>query len=337
MRSVLVAEPGAPLRLVQSPSPVPAPGQILVKVQAAGINFADLMVRQGFYAAAKGLYPLAPGFEFAGVVQSAPAGSGLAVGAEVLGITRFGGYAEEICVEPWQLFPRPAGWSAEDCAGLPAVFLTAWHGLFRTAKVEAGETLLVHSAAGGAGGAFVQLGKIAGCRVVAVVGSGDKVQTARGLGADAVVDRSAGPLWEEADRLAPEGFDAIFDSGGVATVRPGFARLKPGGRLVVYGFAEILPRGRGLGLLSLAVNRLRVPSFSPFEMTGTNRTVSGFNVVYLFHERERARRAMEEILGWIAQGRIKKPPLRAFPAERAAEAHALLASGKTVGKLVLTF
>lgn len=337
MRVLLVSKPGAPLRLQHAPDPRPGPGQVKVRVEAAGINFADLLVRRGYYAAAKGHYPLAPGFEFAGRIVEAPEGGPWREGREVLGITRFGGYAEEICVEPWQLFSRPAGWSAEDCAGLPAVFLTAWHGLFRTAKVELGETLLVHSAAGGAGGAFVQLGKIAGCRVVGVVGSSAKTGTALELGADAVVDRSAGGLWAQADGLAPEGFDAIFDSGGVGTLRPGFSRLKAGGRLVVYGFAEIFPRRGGLGLLSLAYNRLRVPSFSPFEMTGTNRTVAGFNVVYMFHETERARRAMDQILGWIAAGRIKKPPVRAFPAERAAEAHGLLASGKTVGKLVLTF
>ena len=196
------------------------------QVQAAGINFADLMVRRGYYAAAKGLYPLAPGFEFAGRVLQAPAESGLAEGREVFGITRFGGYASEICVEPWQVFPRPAGWSAEDCAGLPAVFLTAWHGLFRTAKVEAGETLLVHSAAGGAGGAFVQLGKIAGCRVIGVVGSPEKIAAARNLGADAVVDRSAGPLWERADGLAPEGLRRS-STQEVGTLR-GLLRLKPG-------------------------------------------------------------------------------------------------------------
>lgn len=322
----------------ECPSPAPAPGRVRVAVEAAGVNFADLMVRQGFYEAAKGLYPLAPGFEFSGRVLEAPADCGVRPGQDILGITRFGGYASEVSVEPWQVWPRPGGWSGADCAGFPAVFLTAWYGLNRAArKIEAGETILIHSAAGGAGGAFVQLGREAGCRVLGVVGSPSKRQTALDFGADAVIDRSGGDLWTQADKLSPDGFDAIFDSGGVDTLRPGFARLKPGGRLVVYGFAEIFPRERGLGLLSVAYNRLRVPSFSPFEMTGTNRTLAGFNVVHLFHRKELALGAMAPLLDMAAKGRLRRPPVAAYPAEKAAEAHAALASGKTVGKLVLTF
>jgi len=144
-------------------------------------------------------------------------------------------------------------------------------------------------------------------------------------------------LWNEIDRAAPGGFDAIFDANGVTTLKPGFARLKLGGRLVVYGFAEIMGRGRRATLPELAWNWLRVPRFSPLELTGTNRAVMGFNVVHLTDKAELAKEGFDKIAAWARSGELKKPPITAFPLERAADAHRALESGETVGKLVLTF
>lgn len=285
---------------------------------------------------------MSPGFEFAGRVEARGAGAGgpFKPGERVFGLTRFGGYAERIAADETWLWPCPDDWDDAECAAFPTVYFTAAYGLFEVAKVSAGETLLIHSAAGGVGTALLQLARIAGCRPFAVVGSPHKAELALRLGAEAVIDRSSRDLWAEADRLAPGGFDAVLDSGGLATLRPGFERLAPGGRLVVYGFAEVLPRasrsGRP-GLLRLAWNRLRIPSFSPFELTATNRSVQGFNLVYLTDRPELGARAMGELLGWVREGRIRKVPVARFPAARAADAHRELESGRTVGKLVLTF
>jgi NADPH:quinone reductase-like Zn-dependent oxidoreductase len=169
-----------------------------------------------------------------------------------------------------------------------------------------------------------------------VVGSPRKESAARDFGADAVVVR--GPrLWEDLDRAAPDGFDAIFDANGVTTPRPGFERLKLGGRLVVYGFAEIMPRGGRPFLPRMAWNWLRVPRFSPLEMTAKNRAVMGFNVVFLTEKAELARDGFDAIARWAREGALKKPSITAFPVERAADAHRALESGETIGKLVLTF
>lgn len=280
---------------------------------------------------------MTPGFEFAGTVDAVGAGvSSFAVGQRVVGISRFGGYASSLVVDPRQLWPCIEGWSFEESAAFPAVYLTAYYALFKTAKVEPGERALVHSAAGGVGTALLQLCKVAGCPVVAVVGSAKKTALCRELGASAVIDRSSMDLWAEADKAAPHGFDAIFDANGVSTLREGFKRLSPGGRLVVYGFADILPRGKARpGLLDLAWNYLRVPRFSALEFH--NRAVMGFNVVYLFEKLDLANQSMTRMLEWARQGRIKKIPVTAFPVEKAASAHAALESGTTQGKLVLTF
>jgi len=340
MKRILVRRPGGheALELVEEPEPQAGPGLVLVRVRATGVNYADCMVRMGYYEAAKGKYPLTPGFEFAGTVDAVGAGvRTLRPGDRVLGISRFGGYASAVAVAENQLWPCPEGWDLEECAGFPAVFLTAYHALFKVAKVEAGETVLVHSAAGGVGTALLQLSRIAGCRPIGVVGAARKAELCLSLGAEAVIDRSTQDLWPEAERLAPGGYDAVFDANGVRTLREGFKRLSPGGRLVVYGFAEIMPRGRGNpGLARLAWNYLRVPRFSPLEMTAANRAVMGFNVVFLFHKLELAERGMREMLGWVREGRIRKVPVTTFPLEKAAQAHAALESGATIGKLVLT-
>jgi NADPH:quinone reductase-like Zn-dependent oxidoreductase len=339
MRSVLVRAPGGhdALTLVEAPDPVPGPGVLRVRVAAAGVNYADVIVREGWYDAAKGLYPLTPGFEFAGVVDAVgPGTEGFAPGERVFGFTRFGGYASAQLVEPARLRRVPEAWTLEQAAGLPAVQLTAYHALRGVAKVSPGETLLVHSAAGGVGLALLQQARLLGCRAVGVVGSAGKAALAREFGAAAVAVR--GPrLWEELDAAAPEGFDAVFDANGITTPRPGFARLRQGGRLVVYGFAEMFPRGRRPGPLGLALNWLRVPRFSPLELTGTNRSVMGFNVVHLTDRPELAKEGLDAVAAWAADGSLRPAPVTAFPAERAADAHRALESGATSGKLVLTF
>lgn len=341
MKRVLISKPGGHerLELVDGAEPDPGPGQVRVSVRAAGVNYADTIVRLGYYEAAKGLYPLTPGFEFSGQVNAAGSGvSRLRMGDRVFGFTRFGGYTTSICVSEKQLLHCPKNWDFPECAGFPAVFLTAYHALFKVAKVEAGETLLIHSAAGGVGLALVQLSKIAGCRSIGVVGSKHKVSICLKLGAEAVIDRSTQNLWAEAERLAPRGYDVIFDANGVSTLKAGFSHLAQGGRLVVYGFADIFPRGADKpSLLGLARNYLRIPKFSPLEMTASNRAVMGFNVVFLFNSRiDWAASALATMMGWVEEGKIQKLPMTLWPLEKVAQAHRDIESGKTSGKIVLT-
>ena len=338
MKRVVVRRPGglAALELIEEADPAPGAGQVRVRVRAAGVNYADTIVREGHYEAAKGHYPITPGFEFAGVVDAlGPGVSEFKPGDRVFGFTRFGGYASVQVAEPGRLRPMPDGWDFAECAALPAVHFTAYHGLFKVARVAAGETVLIHSAAGGVGTALLQQAKLAGLRAVAVVGSARKEAVAREFGADTVVVRGPG-LWADLDRAAPEGFDAIFDANGVTTLKPGFARLKLGGRLVVYGFAEIFPRGRRPRLTDLAWNWLRVPRFSPLDLTAANRAVMGFNVIFLTDNAALAKEGFDAIARWARSGELKKTPITAFPIERAADAHRALESGETVGKLVLT-
>jgi len=338
IKKILVRRPGGhkALELVEAPEPTVGPGQVRVKVKAIGVNYADCIVRMGYYEAAKGQYPITPGFEFSGIIDAVgPGVHNWIAGERVLGITRFGGYATSIVVAARQVWACPEGWDFNDCAGFPAVFLTAYYGLFKAAKVESGETVLIHSAAGGAGGALLQLSRVAGCRAIGVVGAGHKTKLCRELGAETVIDKSSQDLWPEARRQAPKGYDAVFDANGVSTLRQGFDSLAPGGRLVVYGFADIFPKGAA-SWTHMALNYLRVPKFSPLEMTASNRAVMGFNVVFMFHKMDFASEAMHKMLGWIKEEKIRKTPLTLFALKDAALAHQAIESGKTTGKLILT-
>jgi len=307
MKKVVVHAPGGFDRLVveSHPDPTPAPGEVRVSTRAAGVNFADCVVRMGLYQSAKDYvgWPITPGFEFAGVVSALGEGvTDLELGAEVFGVTRFGGYASEISVPRLQLLPLPKGLTFSQAATFSTVFLTAWYAVCELVRLRPKMRVLVHSAAGGVGSALVQLARLAGCEVVGVVGGPRKVQPALEQGAHAVIDKSAQNLWREAERHAPAGYHVILDANGPETLRRSYAHLAPGGRLVVYGFHTMLRKNAGRpNWLKLAWDFLRTPRFNPLEMTDHNRGVLAFNLSYMFDEVELFLEAMRFLVGERAQ------------------------------------
>lgn len=341
MRKVVIHRAGGyeRLQIEDAAAPVPGAGEVRVDVSAIGVNYADCVIRMGLYASAKEYvgWPITPGFEVAGVVSAIGAGvDGWALGQSVIAVTRFGGYAGQVCVPAAQVFTPPAGLSTAEAAGLPTIFLTADHALHTLARAGRGEWVLVHAAAGGVGSALVQLAARAGCRVVGVVGGAHKVAAARALGAELVIDRSQPGLWEQARRAAPAGFAAIFDANGVSTLRSSYQHLAPAGRLVVYGFHSMLPRQGGRpNYLKLAIDYVRTPWFSAMDLVNHNKSVLGFNLSYMFHREDLLREAMARILGGFAEGALRMPAVATYPLEAVAQAHADLESGTTVGKLVL--
>jgi NADPH:quinone reductase-like Zn-dependent oxidoreductase len=341
LKKVVIHKPGGYERLVieTCPDPVPAPGEVLIDVAAIGINYADCVTRMGLYSSARHYigYPITPGFEIAGTVRATgSAVTDLAPGTPVMAVTRFNAYATRVVVKRSQVVPRPAALSIEAAAGFPAVALTAWYALFELAHPRDGETLLVHSAAGGVGSMLVQLGKLANCRVIGVVGATHKIDAARAAGADAVIDKSTQALWKQVERLAPADCDIILDANGVSTLKQSYRHLAPMGRLVVYGFHSMLATHGGIpNRLKLARDYLRTPRFSPFDLTTRNRSVLGFNLSYLFDRSELLERGLHQLLDWLEQGKLAAPEITTYPFDRVADAHRDLESGQTVGKLVL--
>ncbi len=341
MQKIVIHRPGGYRRLVlERIASTPLGAQdVQIHVHAAGVNYADCVVRMGLYASAKEYvgWPITPGFEVAGVVARVGSEvSDVRAGDEVVAVTRFGGYASELVVPRRQVFAVPRGLTLIQAAAYPAAFLTAYHAVLELARPRAGAHVLVHSAGGGVGGALVQITRMLGCHVVGVVGAGHKVEHVRALGANAVIDASQGRLWTEAEGHAPVGYDVVFDANGVGTLRESLRHTAPMGRLVVYGFASMLPRAdQRLRWWRLVWHWLRTPRISPFELTQRNRSVMGFNLSYLFDHAKLLDESMRQLGRWFEEGLLRPPEVATFPLAAAGEAQRSLETGNTVGKIVL--
>jgi NADPH:quinone reductase-like Zn-dependent oxidoreductase len=337
-KRIVVTKPGGynVFRYETSSIPEPLPDEVQVQVRACGINFADTMIRRGLYAAAKGKYPICPGFEFSGVVtRLGQTVKDLHPGDRVFGASRFGAYATLINSPQEYLWKLPARWDFPKGATFPVAYLTAYYALHHVGHLRPEDVVLVHSAAGGVGTAILHLLRLNGNTSVGVVGRSEKISFAREAGATFVIDKSAQDLWAKAKQFSPEGFDLILDANGASTLRGSYHHLRPGGRLLIYGFASMLPRSGKKNILKLLWTYLCTPRFNPLALTGSNRTVSGFNVVYLFDKVPLFREIMERLLRWEAEGSFPPMPITSFPFQDVIKAHQSIESGQSVGKLVL--
>jgi NADPH:quinone reductase-like Zn-dependent oxidoreductase len=340
VRKIQIDRPGGydALKLVEAPLPAIGEDEVLIAVRACGVNYADGIIRMGLYASAKELhgYPITPGFELSGVVTAVGGKvSEHAVGDEVVALTLFGGYCSHIVLKSDRVFRKPHSLSHAQAAALPTVFLTAWFMVREQVLPKAGDVWLVHSAAGGVGSALCQLGRLQGCRVIGVVGSAHKRSTALAMGATDVIDKSSQDLWAEAGRLAPKGFQAVFDANGVSTLGQSYAHLAPMGKLCIYGFASMLPHDGRLNWVKMAWDWLRTPRFNPLDMTQSNKSVLAANLSFLSEHAALLRSGMLELIGLFESGALVAPPVTEYPLADAAKAQADIESGRTVGKLVL--
>lgn len=341
MERIIINRPGSfdRLQLVQEPDPAPGSGEVLVRTCSIGVNFADCVVRLGLYPSATKYvgWPITPGFEFSGVVDSVGSeATRFKPGDQVFGVTRFGGYSSAICVPEAQLFPAPRGVSLEVAGAVPVASLTAWYALVQLGAAQSGKRVLVHSAAGGVGSTAVQMAVTLGCEVTGVVGTGEKVSSVRALGVRHVIDKSAQDWAAAAREAQPGGYDVVLDANGVETLAKSYGLLRPTGRLVVYGAHTMLEKGSGSrNWLKLAWRYLRTPRFDPLKMTNENRSVMAFNLSYLFEEAHLLVPAMEQIIEWLESGSLRFSRLTEYPLKEASRAHMDLQSGNTIGKLAL--
>jgi NADPH:quinone reductase-like Zn-dependent oxidoreductase len=337
-KRIIVHKPGSygVFRFDETPVDDPRQGETQVEIKACGINFADIAVRLGLYAAAKGSYPLCPGLEFAGLVrQTGSKSEGFKPGDRVFGATRFGAYATAINSPSRQLFNLPKSWDFERGAAFPVVYLTAYYALYHVGHLKKSDQVLVHSAAGGVGTALLHLLKINDNMSVGVVGRSEKKPSAKEAGAVYVIDKITEDLWSKAEEISPEGYDLILDANGVSTLKGSYHHLRPAGRLLIYGFASMFSRSGRKNRLKLIRDYLRTPRFNPFDLTGSNKTVSGFNLIYLFEKVDLFSNIMDTLLKWDSEGLIPPMPVKTFAFEDVIKAHRAMESGNSVGKLVL--
>lgn len=334
MKQLVITRHGPPdvLQVHEAPDPVAGPGAVRIRVRAAGLNFSDLLARQGLYPDAP-KPPCVMGYEVAGVIDQVGAGvTTPRAGDRVVAMTRFGGQSELAVVPATRAFPLPEGWSFEEGAAFPVVYLTAHHMLVRVAAARAGERVLVHAAAGGVGLAVAELGRILGLHVIGLA-SPSKHDVLREYGVAPVNGRD--PRWDEAVRaLAPGGLDIVLDAVGGESWRRDYRLLAPAGRLVCFG-ASGLSLGPRRNLLAIAWRFLRWPRFHPMPLMNENRSVAGVNIGHLWDREDLLRPQVEALLGYAPSGRIRPRVDRVFALEQGAEAHRYVHERRNIGKVVL--
>jgi NADPH2:quinone reductase len=301
--------------------PTAGPGQVVIAVKAAALNFFDTLITRGKYQVKPEL-PFSPSGEVAGVVESlGPGVEGFAVGDRVLACVGYGGAREKVAVGADALVPIPGGVSDEIAAGVSVTYGTAIHGLKDRAQLKPGETVAVLGAAGGAGLAAVEIAKLMGARVIAVASSEEKLAVTRAHGADEAVNYGADDLKAGLRALAGEaGVDVVYDCVGGPSSEAALRALGWQGRLLVVGFASGEIPKIPLNLLLLK----GVAAIGVFWGEAVKRDPDGH------------RRNMEDVLRWVAEGKLHPRIHATFPLERTADAIAVLDRREAVGKVVLT-
>jgi NADPH2:quinone reductase len=324
VRALQIVELGGPssLKLVDVEEPGPqhmlAPdGGVVVDVEVAGVSFPEVLQSRGEYQFKPPL-PFVPGAEVGGVVRSAPEGAEVSPGDRVAAMTMLGGFAEVAVAPPWLTFKLPSELDFAQGAALVLNYHTAWFSLKLRGRLQEGETVLVHGAAGGVGTASLQVAAGLGARTVAVVSSEEKERVAREAGADEVV-RSDGPWKDEVKELTGGGVDLVLDPVGGDRFTDSLRSLREGGRVVVVGFT-------GGSIPEVKVNRLL--------LNNTEVIGAGWGA-YVMTKPELNREIGVEIDALISSGHVRPLIGARFPLERGSEALELIDSRGATGKVVL--
>jgi putative PIG3 family NAD(P)H quinone oxidoreductase len=324
MQRIEITTPGGPevLQPREAPLPVPSAGELLIRVQAAGVNRPDVMQRTGSYPMPPGVTPI-PGLEVAGrVVAVGEGATGFQVGDLVCGLTEGGGYAEYCVVPATQALPVPGNVDALTAAAIPETFFTVWANVFQRGHIAPGSTLLVHGGTSGIGSTTLMLAREFGIRTIATDSGADKLAAALRFGAQEAIDYRECDFVEVArEWTGGRGVDAILDIVGGAYFERNVAALAKDGRLLLIGFlgGEVAP---SVNLLTRAVKRLTV----------TGSTLRARSVD---EKAEIARDLQAQVWPLLGAGRCLPTVHAEFPLARAADAHRLMESGSHIGKIVL--
>jgi NADPH:quinone reductase-like Zn-dependent oxidoreductase len=339
VKALVIPRTGPPevLEVQDRPDPAPGAGEVLVRVKAAGINFADLMARQGMYPDAPKL-PAVVGYEFAGDVEAVGEGvEDVQTGQRVLGGCRFGGYSELVATKADNVVPLPDDWSYEEGAAFPVNYMTAYAGLIRYGALHPGERVLIHAAAGGVGIAATQIARLTGAGEIYGTASPGKHEAIKGFGVDHPIDYTSKDFAKEVRRIAgtKAPIDVIMDAIGGSSFRKGYGLLRAGGRLVAYGASSVTP-GEKRDLKAVAKMIATTPVFHPMQMMPASKAVIGLNMLTLWDDKGSADEFLEPLRKWMEAGQIRPVVAEAFPLDRGAEAHRYMQERRNVGKVVLT-
>ncbi|WP_439026912.1 quinone oxidoreductase family protein [Haloarchaeobius sp. DT45] len=321
MKAIEVTEYGdtESMRVVEDEVPEPGPGQVRIQVEAAGINFADIMQRRGHYPGGPEA-PFRPGFEAAGTIEAVGEGVAYEGGERVVGLVGQGGYAEYAVTDAESLFPIPEGMSFAEAAGFPVQFLTAHNCLFGWGGLEEGESVLIQAAAGGVGTAAVQLADRAGAEVFGTASTQEKLDLAADLGCDYPINYTEEDFREVVlEETDGEGVDLALDGVGDDVFAESVRSTKDFGRIVPYGAASGVP-----GTLDTS------------EMFFRNQSVIGYHLGKAMQTKpQRVLEAVPDLTQGLESGELEVVVGETFALEDAAEAHQYIEDRKSTGKVVL--
>jgi len=320
------------LKLVNETLPDPGSGEVQVEVSAIGLNFADLFAIFGLYSATpEGTF--VPGLEYSGtVVKTGPDVHGFEAGMKVMGLTRFGAYTTGLNIDQRYLVPLPDDWSFEEGASYLVQVLTAWYALVELGNIQAGSTVLVHSAAGGVGIWANRIAKNFNAHIIGCVGNTAKLEVLKNEGYTDGFVRNKNFGNELKSRLDERPLDIVLECIGGKIFVESYEALAPEGRVVVYGSARYGQTGARPNYIKLMWQFMRRPKLDPQKLIEQNKAVMGFNLIHLYQNADK----MRGILGELEKLEIGKPFIgHIFTFAELKEALKLFQSGVTTGKVVV--
>ena len=342
MRALVVGQYGPPevLQLREMPDPQPKAGEVLIRVKAIGVNFADLLQRMGIYPKTP-KPPFVPGLEIAGVVEKIAAGGTLPEGLKlkpgdaVAALMVYNAYAEWAAVPLQQVYRLPAGMNFDEAAAMPENYLVAYHSMFTMGNLQEGDRILIHGAAGGVGIAAVQLARARGLVVFGTAGR-LKQDFLRKSGVDHPIDYEKSDFVEVVKKYAPDGIEMVMDAIGGKSFARSYKCVGPGGRLVVYGSSSAAgPDGKPSWWRSLWT-KIETPWFNPRKLMGRNIAVIGVHLSRLHSRGGLLRGELDEIFRMYSAGSIKPVIAKKFPLAEGAAAHQYIHARKNIGKVILS-
>ena len=323
------------LQLRESPDPQPARGEIRIRVKASGINFADILARQGLYPDSPKV-PCVIGYEVSGTVDTIGPGVDHAwIGKDVFALTRFGGYSDVVVVTEKQTFAKPASLSHEQAAAIPVNYLTAWQLLVVMGSLKPEETVLVHNVGGGVGLAAIDIARHLGATIYGTASNGKHAfLLQRGL--HEAIDYRTKDWTVELERLSNgKGVALITDPLGGNHWKKSYKALRSTGRLGMFG-VSVATRSKLSGPLRLLPVALGMPFFHPLALMNTNKSVFGVNLGHMWHETDMIAGWMEILLKGVADGWVRPHVDKSFPLAQVGEAQTYIEERKNTGKVVLT-
>lgn len=337
MRSIWNSRHGGPevLEVRETPDPTPRKGEVRVRAKFVGLNFAEVMARKGLYPDAP-KPPMVVGYEGSGEIDAVGEGVDESrIGQRVMFMTRFNGHADTVIVPEQLAVEIPDEMSFEDAAAIPVNYLTAYHMIFRVGVVRPGEKALIHMAAGGVGIAAIQLLKTIENVEIFGTASPSKHDFIREAGCHHPIDYRNRDYFEEVKRLTNgRGLDIVMDPLGGADWKKGYRLLRPMGRLVCFGFAN-MSQGDRRNILLMIKQLLSMPVFVPLMFQNDNRSVCGVNMGHLWDEVETLMEELVAIKQLYKEGAVKPHVDAIFPFDRAADAHGHMESRKNIGKILM--